>query len=397
MVHALNSRCGLICGLVVAVALMLLACTGTGPSGDPFAGPSASGQPPPPANAIGTGPVKVALILPLTASGNAGSVGQSMRNAAELAMAQFTGDLQVLARDDTGNAATAQQVAQQTTEEGAEIILGPLFSPAVQSVGQVARARNIPVIAFSTDASVAGHGVYLLSMLPESDVDRIVEYAISQGKRSFVALVPDNAYGNVVEAEFRQMVAEKGGRIVALERYSAARAPDVARNVAQAAASADALFIPGDPESVPAMVQALNGAGVNLRRLQLLGTGLWDDSRVFADPALQGGWYVGPDPTAPNGFKSLAGKYRTRFGSDPARTAALSYDAVTLVAALAKTQGAKRFTPEVLTNASGFTGTDGVFRFRPDGTNQRGLAVLRVTQSGGQVVSPAPRSFSSGT
>jgi branched-chain amino acid transport system substrate-binding protein len=397
MIHPLNVRSGSVCGLALVAALMLAACTGTGPGGDPFAGQSASGQPPPPTNAIGTGPVKVALILPLTASGNAGTVGQSMRNAAELAMTQFTGDLQVLTRDDAGNAATAQQVAQQATAEGAEIILGPLFSPAVQSVGQVARGRNIPVIAFSTDASVAGHGVYLLSMLPESDVDRIVEYAISQGKRSFVALVPDNAYGNVVEAEFRQTVAEKGGRIVALERYSAARAPDVARSVAQAAGSADALFIPGDPESVPAMVQALNAAGVNLRRLQLLGTGLWEDSRIFADSALQGGWYVGPDPTAPNGFKSLTGKYRARFGSDPARTAALSYDAVTLVAALAKTQGEKRFTPEVLTNASGFTGTDGVFRFRPDGTNQRGLAVLRVTQSGGQVVSPAPRSFSSGT
>ena len=397
MFHALSARCGAISGLAMAASVLLSGCTGTGPTGDQLSGQPPTGQPAPAANAIGTGAVKVALILPLTASGNAGTVGQSMRNAAELAMTQFTGDIQVLARDDAGNASTAQQVAQQATEEGAEIILGPLFSPAVQSVGQVARSRNIPVIAFSTDSSVAGHGVYLLSMLPESDVDRIVEYAVSQGKRSFVALVPDNAYGNVVEAEFRQTVAEKGGRIVALEHYSAARAADVARSVAQAAGSADGLFIPGDPESVPAMVQALNTAGVNLKRLQLLGTGLWEDSRVFADPALQGGWYVGPDPNAPNGFKAIAAKYRARFGNDPARTAALSFDAVTLVAALTKTQGPKRFSAEVLTNASGFTGTDGVFRFRPDGTNQRGLAVLRVTQSGGQVVSPAPRTFSSGT
>ena len=63
-----------------------------------------------------------------------------------------------------------------------------------------------------------------------------------------------------------------------------------------------------------------------------------------------------------------------------------------------KTQGPQRFSEEVLTNPSGFSGTDGIFRFRPDGTNQRGLAVLRVTTSGGQVVSPAPKAFStSGT
>jgi hypothetical protein len=75
------------------------------------------------------------------------------------------------------------------------------------------------------------------------------------------------------------------------------------------------------------------------------------------------------------------------------RTATLAYDAVTLVAALAKSQGAKGFTDEMLTSPSGFTGVDGLFRFRPDGTNQRGLAVLRVSPTGGQIISPTPKGF----
>ena len=78
------------------------------------------------------------------------------------------------------------------------------------------------------------------------------------------------------------------------------------------------------------------------------------------------------------------------------RTATLAYDAVALVAALVKTQGAQRFSEQVLTNPSGFAGIDGVFRFLPDGTNERGLAVLRVAPSGGQAVSPAPRAFAPG-
>ena len=388
-----------LCVLLAAAAL-----AGCGGAGGPTPDQLGGGTTPPaqqatafPPNTIGTGPVKVALILPLTATGNAGEVGQSMRNSAELAMTQFETDIQVLPRDDAGNSVTAQQVTQQAIDEGAELILGPLFSTSVQSVGQVARARNIPVIAFSTDSSVAGRGVYLLSLLPETDVTRIVDYAVSQGKRSFLALIPDNAYGGVVEVQFRQDVATKGGRIVAVERYSTAKPNELLRAVVQAAASADALFIPGDAESVPAVVQALSIAGVNLRQLQLLGTGLWEDQRIFAAPALQGGWYVAPDPSGPNNYKSFAARYRAKFGSEPARTASLSFDAVTLVAALAKTQGTKRFMPDVLTTASGFTGTDGVFRLRPDGTNQRGLAVLRVTPKGGEVVSPAPRTFASGT
>ena len=133
--------------------------------------------------------------------------------------------------------------------------------------------------------------------------------------------------------------------------------------------------------------------GVNTRRIQLIGTGLWDDPRIFADAGVQGGWFAAPDPA---GYRAFSGRYRQRYGQDPLRPATLAYDAVSLVAALVKTQGPARFSEEVLTNQSGFAGIDGVFRFRPDGTNQRGLAVMRVTTSGPQVISPAPKAFSAG-
>ncbi len=138
------------------------------------------------------------------------------------------------------------------------------------------------------------------------------------------------------------------------------------------------------------MVQALAANGVSAKRVQLIGTGLWDDPRIFAEGAMQGGWFAAPDSA---GFRSFAGRYRARFGQDPVRTATLAYDAVSLIVGLTKTNGPQRPSDEVLTNASGFAGVDGIFRFRPDGTNQRGLAVLRVTSSGGQVISPAPRAF----
>jgi branched-chain amino acid transport system substrate-binding protein len=115
---------------------------------------------------------------------------------------------------------------------------------------------------------------------------------------------------------------------------------------------------------------------------------------VFSAAALEGGWYAAPDS---GGFRNFSARYRSRYGQDPVRTATLAYDAVALVAALVKTQGAQRFSEQVLTNASGFAGIDGVFRFRTDGSNERGLAVLRVAPSGGQVVSPAPKSFAPGS
>jgi hypothetical protein len=193
----------------------------------------------------------------------------------------------------------------------------------------------------------------------------------------------------VVEAAFKQAVGRKGGRVIAFEKYGADRATP-ARNVAQSLGQADALLLADDGDSVVATADALTAAGSNLHNIQLLGTGLWDNPRVFASPALQGGLYAAPDPA---GFRGFAGRYRSKFGAEPVRTATLAYDAVALVAALARTQGAQRFAPETLTNPSGFAGIDGLFRFRSDGTNERGLAVMKVAGGGGQAVAGSPKSF----
>lgn len=380
-------------GLVLGAPL-LSACAGVQQSFSQFSGssqpPAAPAGPPQQPMVAGNGQVKVGLILPMSASGNAGVAAQSMKNAAEMALAEFQNpNIQLLIKDDGGSPQGAGQAGQQALDEGAEIILGPLFATSVPATAQVARARNVPVIAFSTDSSVAGRGVYLLSFLPESDVKRIIEYATSIGKRSFAALLPNNAYGSVVDAAFQQDVSRRGARVAVFERYGTDRATP-ARTVAQALGRADALLLADDGESVVATADALTTAGANLKNIQLLGTGLWDNPRVFASPALQGGLYAAPDPS---GFRAFSGRYRTRYGGEPVRTATLAYDAVALVAALARTQGPQRFSSDVLTNPSGFSGIDGLFRFRPDGTNERGLAVMRVASSGAVAVAGSPKSF----
>jgi ABC-type branched-subunit amino acid transport system substrate-binding protein len=386
--------CALLCA---AGAIALTACAG---NNSPFLSDTLPQQPAsgaPAASTLGEGQVRVGLILPLSAQGNAGVAALSMKNASEMAIAEFKNpNIQLLVKDDGGTPQGAQAAAQQAIAEGAEIIVGPLFAEAVRAVGGVARQRGIPVIAFSTDVSVATRGVYLLSFLPETDVKRIVDYAVSRGKRSFAALMPDSAYGAVVEAAFQQEVSRRGGRIVVLEKYplDPGKMAEPARRAAAAAAHVDSIFIPDGADAVPQVVQALTAAGVNLKRVQLLGTGLWDDPRIFSTAALDGGWYAAPESA---GFRSFAGRYRARYNQEPVRTATLAYDAVALVAALVKTQGPQRFSEQVLTASSGFAGIDGVFRFHGDGTNERGLAVLRVTPGGGQPVSPAPKSFAPGT
>lgn len=342
-------------------------------------------------NVIGAGSVKLALIVPLTGPG--ASVGAALRNAAELAYDDFQKpNLQILVKDDRGTPEGAREAAQAAFAEGAEVVLGPLFAANVQAAGGVARGAGKPVIAFSTDAAVAARGVYLISFLPQSEVDRIVDEATANGRRSFAALIPETTYGNAVEAQFREAVARRGARLVGLERYAAGNpGPAVERLrgvIAGSGAQADALFVPDTPDGLVAVGPALTRVGFSPARVRPLGLALWNDPRVMAQPAFQGARFAAPDTA---GFSNFAQRYQARFGTLPPRTASLGYDAVSLTAALVRQYGTQRFADATLTNPAGFSGLDGTFRFLPEGVSERTLAVYEIRNNAASVVSPAPK------
>ena len=341
---------------------------------------------------IGTGATKVALILPLTGvNGQPSLVGQSLRNAADLAYSESGGnDLTILVKDDHSTPDGARDAAQSALSDGADLVIGPLFAPDVREVARVTQAAGKPMIAFSTDTSTASHGTYLLSFLIESYVDRIIDYAASKGKKSAAALIPDNDYGRVAEAEFSQAAAKRGLRVMGIEHYTPATRDAAVRKIAALGDQIDTLFIPEQADAMPAMSQALIADGIDPKRVQILGTGLWNDTRVLSLPALQGAWFAAPEN---GGFNAFANRYRAKYNADPTRIATLSYDAVSLAAALAHSQGPQRYADTVLLNKSGFNGADGVFRFRSDGTNDRGLAVLQINDGKAKTVSPAPHTF----
>jgi ABC-type branched-subunit amino acid transport system substrate-binding protein len=390
-------------GLVgISTLLLLAACVG-GPDGG---GRFSNRVPPPQAEApaadvpvpaaggrIGTGSVKVALVVPLTGPGS--TVGTAMRNAAELAIEDFQKpDLQIVVKDDRGAPDGAREAAQAAVADGAEIVLGPLFAANVQAAAGVARTAGKPLIAFSTDAGVAARGTYLLSFLPQAEVDRVVDESVAAGRKSFAAMIPESSYGNAVEAQFREALARRGARLVAIERYPVGNpGPAIARLgglITGPAAQADALFLPDTPDGLAAVAPALTKAGFSPGRVRPIGTAVWNDPRVFALPALQGGWFAAPDAAGFNGFSQ---RYQARFGSVPPRVATLAYDAVSLMAALSRQFGSQRFADTTLTNPSGFSGVDGTFRFRPDGPSDRALAVYEIRSGAPAIVSPAPRTL----
>jgi branched-chain amino acid transport system substrate-binding protein len=357
----------------------------TAPSAPPPVGGPLAGE------TLGTGPVRVGMILPLTQNGAPSAVGVSMRNAAQLAVDDFGAPyITVMIQDDHSSSDGAAQAAQSEVSAGAQLILGPVFAGDVRAAAPVAKSAGRPMIAFSTDVSVAMPGVYLLSFLIEGYVDRIIQYAASTGKKSFAILAPQNDYCNVAAARFQEDAANYNAQVVVSARYSTGQPGTAAQEVAAVSGQIDALFIPEQADGMGAVASALGSSNL---KTQLLGTGVWNKAAVLRLPQMQGAWFSAPDDS---GFNAFSQRYRAKFNSDPARVATLAYDAVTLAAALAKITTADPYNARALTGVSGFNGADGVFRFRADGLNERGLAVMQIDNGAAKVISPAPKSFAAG-
>jgi branched-chain amino acid transport system substrate-binding protein len=360
---------------------------GGGPA--PSSAQPASGAPV--GETLGAGPVRVGMILPLTQGGGPSPIGVSMRNAAQLAINDSgSSSITLMIVDDHSSPDAAAQAAQSELGAGAQLILGPVFANDVRSASAAAKSAGRPMIAFSTDVSVAAPGVYLLSFLIQGYVDRVLQYAVSTGKKSFAIMAPQNDYGNVAAQRFQDTAGNLNVQVVVTARYASGQMATAAQQVAAAQGQIDALFIPEQADAMPAVAAALGSASV---KSQFLGTGVWNDPRVLKLPQLQGAWFSAPDNS---GFDAFAQRYKAKFNSDPARLATLAYDAVTLAAALAQGGSPNPYNQAALTNISGFNGADGVFRFRADGSNERGLAVMEIADDGAKVISPAPRSFATG-
>ncbi len=352
------------------------------------------------------GRVKIAMILPLAGVTQASLVGQSMKQAGELALFERDNPaIELIVKDDGGTEEGAKAAATAAIQEGAEIIVGPLFARAVKGAADVGRSvqPNVPLLAFSNDRQVAGNGVYLMSFLPEPEVDRVIEFAARAGKRRYVALIPDTAYGHLVEAAFRAAVRRHGGTIVALERYPiesnamlepAQRVLEIAKQAGQPDAASDgalegaidAIFLPGGADVLPKIGPLVTYAGIDTERVQLIGTGAWDFPNIGRDKVFVGGWYASPDP---RGWRAFSERFARTYGQAPPRMATFAYDAVSIAIELSAYPPGARYTQANLTRPAGFAGIEGAVRLELDGTARRDLAVLEVQRFGATVVDPA--------
>lgn len=373
----------------VASALFLAACEPieTGSSG------AATGQSIDP-----TKPVQIALLVP-GGAGNADLdwLSRSLTNSAKMAASDARGatiDLRVY--DSGSDPATAVAKANEAVDQGAKIILGPLFADSANAVGNAMAPRGVNVLSFSNNADIAGGNVFVLGNTFDNIANRLVGYAVQNGKRRIMVLAEDDAAGQIGSAAIQRAIQANGATLsgTATHPLSKQGIDGAIPNVAQAALSGnvDAVFLTANQGAVlPYLTDKLADAGVTSASVQMMGLTRWDTpaSRLTLK-GVQGGWFALPDTRMKAQFDQ---RYRAAYGEAPHELGSLAYDGVAAVAALVRAGKKNALTTAGLTQNAGFAGVNGAFRLKRDGTNERALAVATVQNGQVQILSPAPASF----
>jgi ABC-type branched-subunit amino acid transport system substrate-binding protein len=342
--------------------------------------------------------VPVALLIP-RGSGNPGDdlLAKSLENAAALAVSELQGakiDLRVYST--AGNPQQAALQAQQAVSDGAKIILGPVYAASANAAGVAVANQNVNVLSFSNNTSIAGGNVFVLGPTFNNTADRLVSYAASKGKNRIVVVHGNDVSGQAGRDAILSAAASSSAQVVGSVDYQLSQTGVTAAVPRVKAAvdsnGANAVFMTSTSSgALPLYAGLLPEAGVNPASTQYIGLTRWDiPTQTMSLGGLQGGWFALPDPSRTAAFNS---RYQARYGTSPHPIGGLAFDGIAAIGALVAQGKKDALTTRSLTQANGFQGVSGVFRLRPNGTNQRAVAVATVRNGQAVIVDPAPQSF----
>ena len=344
-------------------------------------------------------PIEVALLVPGgSAQGTDNLLAQNFENAARLAIADLQGveiDLRVY-NTNGGNPQQAALMATRAVDEGADIIVGPLYGEAANAAGVAVAGRNVNVLTFSNNTAFAGGNLFLLGSTFDNTAERLVQYARGRGISRYLVAHGDDLAGQVGRDAITAAIRANGGEVVGIQGYPLSQQGIIGstRNLVATAqrTGAQAVFTTANAAAdLPILATSLPDNGLDIAATPLVGLTRWDTlPQLVSLPGLQGGLFAIPDQGTSSLFES---RYAATYGSAPHPLAGLAYDGIAAIGALAASGNQNALTRSGLTQRQGFRGTSGVFRFLPNGLNERGLAVATIRNNQVVILDQAPRSF----
>ncbi|WP_438996556.1 penicillin-binding protein activator [Candidatus Puniceispirillum sp.] len=356
--------------------------------------------------------LRVALMAPL--SGTHKQFGEELRKGAELALFTIANPkVEMLIYDTAGDGKNDSKVidskaialaAAQAIQNGADIIIGPLFTESVEQVKRIADFNAVPMIVFSNNVDVAGPQRWVMGYLPEQQLDSLLGFAVADGRETFAILAESTAFGKRLAAHAKSRLQEFGFKteeIAILSRddladeamlkrkirtFARYQEPKDDEDILVTKAPYDAVVFAGGPSFALRTAPVLAYYDVGPDNSLYLGTALWNQNQLLSEPSLQGSIFAKRPSVADPVFEDNWGQIWPHDGTG--QLARLGFDAMALVSSLTEIDRAE-WTAKI-TDDSGFNGYSGAFRLQENGSNVRAYEIRRIWDGKSDIIQRAP-------
>jgi branched-chain amino acid transport system substrate-binding protein len=222
-------------------------------------------------------------------------------------------------------------------------LVGPQYSQHAIPVGAIAERAGVPMISpmSSSPATTEGRSfVFRIAFLDAAQGEALARYAREELGLDRAAVVRSltSPYSSDVADRFVQVFRELGGEIT--QSSFPGGGPEVVQAAFQEVllSRPERVLLPLQTEEVTEILEFMEAQGV---KVGLLGTDSWDTAMLQGhasaqDAYLANQWMWTMPDAAARGFGE---RYRTAHGDPPRSTAALSYDAVRILASAATASG----------------------------------------------------------
>ena len=372
----------------------------------------------------------IAVLLPL--SGANAELGREIRAGVEMAtLSAGMENLSVSFYDTGANPSGAINAALYSNPS---VIVGPVFADQARALRN-AKAAELPVLSFTSDATAIGDGVMTMALMPSNSIETIVREIRADNSRGMVIIAPETTSGHLMAG-----IARRAGEVYgvpttgiffynekdtnSIKTATSAASMNAARTAANNRARAvlsdiltnesvsgaerqsisrqleklsreettgtlpyDAILFLGGGDDSKSAASFMRYFGVSPKEAAFYGTAMWDGTDIESDFTMTGAKFA----TLPAANEQFAATYEMMTGTAPSRIAGFGYDATNMALGMLHSQNG---TAAYLLNPSGYIGTDGIMRLRPTGDSERAMRIMRLDGSGtAKEVRPAATNF----
>lgn len=351
--------------------------------------------------------IKVGLNVELT--GSIPVVGESSKNAAELAVKEINdaGGLDVggtkytvelLVEDNEDKAESAVAVAQKLATAGVLAMIGPNASRNAIPASVVAESSSMPMISpWSTNPKTTTVGdtsdpkkfVFRAAFIDDFQGVVAAKFAMDELKTTKPAILYDvsSEYNKGIAEVYKRTLEEKGIPVVSFETYTEGDKDFSAQLTKVQNAGADSLFLPNYYSEVPLQVQQAHKAGFTGN---ILGSDSWGNIELvtLCGDECEGYYFTthyAADIATPKA-QSFIKAYEAAYGKTPDDVAALTYDSFGLLFQSIQAAGSldRQAVRDAMAAITSYEGVTGNMQFKGTGDPVKSAVILQI--KGGKFV-----------